>query len=467
MDHSDDRDPSRRLSRPQQDLHPQLQYRSNQQLQQQQQQQLLRDQQQEQRWAMQQPVYGIPQQQQPQYLEQQQQHTYLHPYVQGSLRSGPSRTIPGQAVYHSTGDVSMAMGDVDMYQQQQMLFQQQQQQYQTPALPYASGIIQGQGAQPPGPTYTLRQLQQLQQQQQQSYYAGVGQPPQTQALPGPAIVLSGTGLGRGTGSISSQLVNPYNVPQHHPHHSIHPAITGQLPQGQMLHPVGVPVMVPPPYLQPRVGRLTSDRPVIKLSVSLIDTYKNINNVYYEDRDARRANRAREKQAVATAAAASQSAAQKPAATLSGSGEPGYAQQQPQSMIGAGGANNNGWDDENYDYIVTPGELFSGRYKIKERIGKGSFGQVVRAEDIDTKQEVAIKIIKSKKPFLLQAKTEIELLTHLCDKDQDDQHNIGKTAKLEYIQSTMIGFFSVNTKFFVSFSATSYSFYVPKSPMPSL
>ncbi|EEC46124.1 predicted protein, partial [Phaeodactylum tricornutum CCAP 1055/1] len=81
------------------------------------------------------------------------------------------------------------------------------------------------------------------------------------------------------------------------------------------------------------------------------------------------------------------------------------------------------DDENYDYIVTSGEVFFGRYNIKERIGKGSFGQVVRAEDIETNQEVAIKIIKSKKPFALQAKTEIELLTHLLDKDVEDQHNV--------------------------------------------
>jgi dual specificity tyrosine-phosphorylation-regulated kinase 1 len=153
-----------------------------------------------------------------------------------------------------------------------------------------------------------------------------------------------------------------------------------------------------PYLQPKVGRLPADRPLIKLSLSLIDTYKHINTIYYEERDARRAARAKEK-------------TQK-------------TNQQPASASGQG-ANNNGWDDENYDYIVTPGELFFGRYKIKERIGKGSFGQVVRAEDTEQNCEVAIKIIKSKKPFLMQAKTEIELLTHLNDKDDGDQHNIGK------------------------------------------
>jgi hypothetical protein len=153
-----------------------------------------------------------------------------------------------------------------------------------------------------------------------------------------------------------------------------------------------------PYLQTKVNRLPADRPLVKLSVSLIDTYKHINTIYYEERDARRAARAKEKAQKAT--------------------------QQPVPASGQG-TNNNGWDDENYDYIVTPGELFYGRYKIKERIGKGSFGQVVRAEDTEQNCEVAIKIIKSKKPFLMQAKTEIELLMHLNDKDETDQHNIGK------------------------------------------
>lgn len=33
-----------------------------------------------------------------------------------------------------------------------------------------------------------------------------------------------------------------------------------------------------PYIQPRVGRLPADRPIMKLSVSLIETYKQINHV---------------------------------------------------------------------------------------------------------------------------------------------------------------------------------------------
>lgn len=149
---------------------------------------------------------------------------------------------------------------------------------------------------------------------------------------------------------------------------------------------------------------------MKLSVSLIDTYKHINTVYYEERDARRAARAKEK----AAAASTKTGTATTAAAAAGGGP---------------GTNNNGWDDENYDYIITPGEIVNGRYKVVERIGKGSFGQVVRAEDLQSKREVAIKIIKSKKPFLIQAKTEIELLTHLFEKDPKGEHNLGTLRTL--------------------------------------
>ena len=36
--------------------------------------------------------------------------------------------------------------------------------------------------------------------------------------------------------------------------------------------------IPPAYIPPRPGRLPNERPIVKLSVCLIDTYKEINRV---------------------------------------------------------------------------------------------------------------------------------------------------------------------------------------------
>ena len=37
----------------------------------------------------------------------------------------------------------------------------------------------------------------------------------------------------------------------------------------------------------------------------------------------------------------------------------------------GGVYNHGMDDENFDYIVHEGEVFKGRYSVRETIGKGT------------------------------------------------------------------------------------------------
>jgi dual specificity tyrosine-phosphorylation-regulated kinase 1 len=122
--------------------------------------------------------------------------------------------------------------------------------------------------------------------------------------------------------------------------------------------------------------------VIALSVRLIDTYREINRRYYE---------ARNKQAASEAARS--------------------------------GTFNDGFDDENYDYIVVEGELFANRYRLRTKVGKGSFGQVVSAFDTYTNTDVVIKIIKSKKPFFNQSQTEKELLKLIQRAGGCESHNL--------------------------------------------
>lgn len=93
----------------------------------------------------------------------------------------------------------------------------------------------------------------------------------------------------------------------------------------------------------------------------------------------------------------------------------------------GSNNNGGHDDANNDYIIRPGELFCNRYEIDSLIGKGSFGQVVRAYDHVSHCPVAVKIIKNKKAFLDQAQIEVRLLKLIRQYQNDDKFSsMGKT-----------------------------------------
>lgn len=87
--------------------------------------------------------------------------------------------------------------------------------------------------------------------------------------------------------------------------------------------------------------------------------------------------------------------------------------------------NDGYDDDNHDYIVKNGEKFLERYEIDSLIGKGSFGQVVKAFDHVEQCHVAIKIIKNKKPFLNQAQIEVKLLEMMNRADVENKYYIGK------------------------------------------
>ncbi|KAK3103657.1 hypothetical protein FSP39_020812 [Pinctada imbricata] len=92
----------------------------------------------------------------------------------------------------------------------------------------------------------------------------------------------------------------------------------------------------------------------------------------------------------------------------------------------GGANNNGYDDENGSYIHVPHDHIGYRYEVLKVIGKGSFGQVVKAYDHKLHQHVALKMVRNEKRFHRQAQEEIRILDHLKKQDlKDNNMNLNK------------------------------------------
>eukprot|EP00752_Nemacystus_decipiens_P008426 g7530.t1 len=167
------------------------------------------------------------------------------------------------------------------------------------------------------------------------------------------------------------------------------------------------------------ARPASDRLAHKLSVSLIDTYKLINQRYY-------AEKTRQQEQSQESAASAAAAAGGAAAGTGGAGATGGAAGGPRkNPARQGGVYNHGMDDENFDYIVHEGEVFQGRYAVKETIGKGSFGKVYKAWDTQDNIYVALKVIKSKRPFTMQAKVEVNILELLRERDPEGKYNCAR------------------------------------------
>jgi len=97
-----------------------------------------------------------------------------------------------------------------------------------------------------------------------------------------------------------------------------------------------------------------------------------------------------------------------------------AQKRP-GMIGT--TNNNSYDDDQGSYIHVQHDHVGYRYEVLKVIGKGSFGQVVKAFDHKENVHVALKMVRNEKRFHRQAQEEIRILEHLRELDKDNVMNI--------------------------------------------
>ncbi|KAG8890425.1 dual specificity protein kinase yak1 [Tulasnella sp. 332] len=93
------------------------------------------------------------------------------------------------------------------------------------------------------------------------------------------------------------------------------------------------------------------------------------------------------------------------------------------------SHNDGYDNEDYDYILYVNDWLGAedgrnKYLILDVLGQGTFGQVVKCQNMKTHQIVAVKVVKNKPAYFNQSMMEVKILQQLNDKwDVDDQHHI--------------------------------------------
>lgn len=98
---------------------------------------------------------------------------------------------------------------------------------------------------------------------------------------------------------------------------------------------------------------------------------------------------------------------------------------------AKGVHNGGYDNADYDYICRVGDKIvspdGAHYEILERLGHGTFGQVLKCvppQAMGNGQSVALKIIKNKPAYFHQALVEVHILQMLNQKyDREDEKRI--------------------------------------------
>lgn len=77
-----------------------------------------------------------------------------------------------------------------------------------------------------------------------------------------------------------------------------------------------------------------------------------------------------------------------------------------------GTKNFGFDNDNGDYLYEMHDHIDYRFEIVKKLGKGSFGVVLKCFDHKKREFVALKIIRNKKKLLKQGMVEVKLLDHL-------------------------------------------------------
>ncbi|KAK9253962.1 kinase-like domain-containing protein [Lipomyces tetrasporus] len=94
-----------------------------------------------------------------------------------------------------------------------------------------------------------------------------------------------------------------------------------------------------------------------------------------------------------------------------------------------GSKNSGYDNDDSDYILYVNDILGGgrdqqKYLILDILGQGTFGQVVKCQNLKTQEVVAVKVIKNKPAYFNQSMMEVSILEHLNSAvDREDEHHL--------------------------------------------
>ncbi|BGP48962.1 dual specificity protein kinase yak1 [Rhodotorula kratochvilovae] len=92
------------------------------------------------------------------------------------------------------------------------------------------------------------------------------------------------------------------------------------------------------------------------------------------------------------------------------------------------ASNEGFDNEDSDYILYVNDVLGpedkDRYLILDVLGQGTFGQVVKCQNMKTHEIVAVKVVKNKPAYFQQSMMEVTILELVNNQwDKDDEHHM--------------------------------------------
>ena len=62
--------------------------------------------------------------------------------------------------------------------------------------------------------------------------------------------------------------------------------------------------------------------------------------------------------------------------------------------------------------LTSMSIYYVRYQILDILGAGTFGQVVKCQNLMSKQLVGVKVVKNKPAYLKQSLMEVDILKHV-------------------------------------------------------